>query len=46
MIFNNNQICVQNGWMNEEDWKATLVQTIFWMGNIIGTFMLGISNDK
>merc|ERR1719150_1710961 len=35
-----------NNWIENEEWKVTLIHSIFWTGNIIGTFLWGISNDK
>lgn len=37
---------LQNNWINHEDWKATVIQTVFWLGNIIGGLLWGISNDR
>ena len=37
--------CLQNNWVCEEDFKPMLIQTVFWIGNIIGCFVWGFTND-
>ena len=29
----------------EDDFKPMLIQTVFWVGNIIGCFVWGFTND-
>merc|ERR1719430_658929 len=40
-----NTITSENNWVCEEDYKPMLIQTIFWVGNIIGCFLWGFTND-
>ena len=32
--------------MEELDWIPTLIQTIFWAGNVLGCFLWGFCNDR
>jgi len=38
-------ITSENNWVCEEDYKPMLIQTVFWIGNIIGCFVWGFTND-
>ena len=35
----------QNDWVCEEDYKPTLIHTVFWIGNTVGCFLWGFTND-
>merc|ERR1711970_328540 len=39
-------ITSQNNWVCDEDWRATFVHTVFWVGNTVGCFFWGFTNDK
>ena len=32
-------------WVCEEDYKPMLIHTVFWIGNTIGCFIWGFTND-
>ena len=38
-------ITSESNWVCEEDYKPMLVHTVFWIGNIIGCFVWGFTND-
>ena len=40
-----NLLSLKNNWVCEEDYKPMLIQTVFWIGNIIGCFVWGFTND-
>ena len=35
----------QSDWVCEEDYKPMLIHTVFWIGNTIGCFIWGFTND-
>lgn len=39
-------ITSKNDWVCEEDWRPTLIQTVFWIGNTVGCFLWGYTNDR
>jgi len=39
-------ISSQNDWVCEEDWRSTVVHTVFWIGNTVGCFLWGFTNDR
>jgi len=39
-------ITSQNDWVCDEDWRATMIHTLFWVGNTVGCFVWGFTNDK
>jgi len=40
-----NTITSENDWVCDEDFKPMLIHTVFWVGNTIGCFLWGITND-
>jgi hypothetical protein len=38
-------ISSENNWVCEEDYKPMLIHTVFWIGNIVGCFIWGFTND-
>ena len=42
-------ICItvlpQNNWVCDEDYKPMLIHTFFWVGNILGCFLWGLTTD-
>ena len=46
MVYVSNQtFCIQNDWVCEDDYKPTMIHTVFWVGNTIGCFLWGFTND-
>jgi len=43
MVFST--ITSENDWVCEDDYKPTMIQTVFWVGNTIGCFLWGFTND-
>jgi len=39
-------IISQNDWVCDDDWKPTFIHTTFWIGNTVGCFVWGFTNDK
>jgi len=39
-------IVSQNDWVCEEDWRPMVIQTVFWVGNTVGCFVWGFTNDR
>ena len=35
----------QNDWVCDEDYKPMLIHTFFWVGNILGCFLWGLTTD-
>jgi len=40
-----NTITTESDWVCEEDYKPMLIHTVFWIGNTIGCFIWGFTND-
>ena len=38
-------VLFQNDWVCEEDYKPMLIHTFFWVGNILGCFVWGLTTD-
>jgi len=40
-----NTITSENDWVCENDYKPMMIHTIFWVGNTVGCFLWGFTND-
>ena len=38
-------LITQNNWVCQEDFRPMLIQTVFWVGNTLGCFLWGFTND-
>lgn len=43
LIFNT--ITSENDWVCDEDYKPLIIHTVFWIGNTVGCFIWGFTND-